>query len=360
MVGIGSAIALAGWIIARKQQDRDRAVALERAQDESLAAYLDQMSNLLVDHGLGKEPEDPVEGPIRRVVAQARTMPVMQKVSAFLGSNGQEGDQHENSVDRELDEHLRKVAQARTIAILLGLDGEHKRRPLKLVYELGLINRGASILQLTNAGLDHASLSELTLRRANLRRADFRSSDLSGSDLSSSDLSLADMRGADLRRVNLRHANLRSVNFLPYDERDPERWNLHNLKKLDLDKENFCPRKLRVGNRRLILTIRDGRLTMSELAITNLGGSILAGAQLSNARLSGADLREADLRKANLRGADLRGAKLKGADLSGAKHLTQAQIEKAIGDHRTRLPDYLERPGSWTLIDVPLQRKSAA
>lgn len=360
LVGVGSAIALAGWIIARKQQDRERAAALEQAQDQALQAYLDQMSNLLVDHGLAKEEhEDPAESTIRRAIAQVSTIPVVQKVTAFFGSNGAM-NQQEGFVDGESDDHLRKVAQARTIAILLGLDGEHKRRPLKLVYELGLINKGDSVIHLNNAGLDHASLSELSLRRANLRRADFRASDLSGSDLSAADLSLADMRGTDLRRVNLRHSNLRSANFLPYDERDPERWNLHNLSKLDLDKENFCPRKLRLGHRRLILTIRDGRLTMSELAITNLGGAILVGAELSYARLCGADLRDADLRKANLRGAGLRGAKLKGADLRGARNLTQEQIEEAIGDNRTLLPDHLKRPRTWSLIDGPLRRKSAA
>src|SRR5215213_8411574 len=119
LVGIGSAIALAGWIIARKQQDRERAAALEHTQDEALAAYLDQMSNLLVDHGLGKEHKDPSESTIRRVVTQAWTIPVVRKASAFFGSDGeQEKGQQENSVHRELEDYLRRVAQARTIAIL--------------------------------------------------------------------------------------------------------------------------------------------------------------------------------------------------------------------------------------------------
>lgn len=342
LVGVGSAIALAGWIVARKQQERQQAATLEQAQDEALASYLDQMSELVVEHGLskenGKEHEGSTESAIRVTLARAWTISV-QKVSS---SNGE----HENSVSQE--DHLRRVAQARTIAILLGLDGEHKRRPLKLVYELGLIDRGKSVLELRNAGLDHASFSELSLRKANLRRADLRATDLSGSDLRGSDLSLADLRGTDLRRVDLRRANLRSANFLPYDERDPERWNLHNLRKLDLSKENFCPRKLRLGNRRLVIAVRDGRLTMSELAATNLREAILAGAQLSDARLCGADLRDADLRDANLRRADLRYARLKGTDLRRTKHLTQKQIDQAIGDHRTRLPDHLDRPGSWT------------
>jgi uncharacterized protein YjbI with pentapeptide repeats len=361
LVGVGSAIALAGWIIARKQQERERAATLEHTQDEALAAYLDQMSNLMVDHDLSKEHKNSNKSTIRRVITQARTIPIVRKASAFFGADEkQETDQQKTSVHRELEDHLRRVAQARTIAILLSLEAAHKRRPLKLVYELGLINRGMSVLQLTNAGLDHASLSELSLRRANLRRADFRSTDLSGSDLSGSDLSLADMRGADLRRVNLRHANLRSVNFLPYDERDPERWNLHNLRKLELRNENFCPRKLRLGNRRLIFTRRDGRLTISELAMTNLGEATLIGAQLSNARMCGADLRDADLRNAKFRGADLRGTRLKGADLRGASHLTQEQIEWAIGDQRTRLPDHLKHPKTWGLLDIPSLRRTSA
>jgi uncharacterized protein YjbI with pentapeptide repeats len=341
---------LAGWIIARKQQEREREAALEHSQDEALRAYLDQMSNLLVDHGLGKEDEDPNENALRQKATKVWTIPI-QKVSVFFGLDGEpERHQQENSVHRGLEDHLRRVAQARTLAILLGLDSEHKRRPLKLIYELGLIKKGNSILELKNAGLDQARLTELSLRRANLRRADFRLTDLSGSDLGGSDLSLADLRGTDLRRVNLRLAKLRSANFLPYDERDPERWNLHNLKKLDLSKENFCPRKLWLGNRRLVVTVRDGRLTMSALAITNLGEAILTGAQLSNARLCGADMRDADLRNANLKGADLR----------GARNLTQEQIERASGDQRTQLPDHLTRPKSWAGVGSDPLREAAS
>jgi type VI protein secretion system component VasK len=54
LIGISSAIALTGWIIARRQRERDETIALEQAQDEALRAYLDQMSNLMVEHKLGK------------------------------------------------------------------------------------------------------------------------------------------------------------------------------------------------------------------------------------------------------------------------------------------------------------------
>src|SRR5215216_6970266 len=61
LVGIGTALTLGGWIITRKQRERDEAVAIEQAQDAALAAYLDQMSNLEVDHKLGDENEDSTE-----------------------------------------------------------------------------------------------------------------------------------------------------------------------------------------------------------------------------------------------------------------------------------------------------------
>jgi hypothetical protein len=335
LVGIGSALTLGGWIITRKQREREEAVAIERAQDEALAAYLDQMSNLVVDHKLGYEHEDSAEGTVHKLIAWLQTTPAWP---------GPGEDQNEES-DRKEQDRLLKVAQARTIAILLGLDSDHKRRPLKLVYELGLIkkngtNNGA-LIELKNAGLDHANLSELSLPTANLSRADLRVSDLSGDDLSQTDLSLADLRGADLRRANLKEAALTGANFLPYDERDPERWSLHNLATIkNLSKENFRPRKLRPGNRRFRITARDGRLTTTELAITNLGEAILAGAHLRNAYLCGADLRDADLSGADVRGADLR----------QVRNLTQGQVDVAVGDKTTKLTEDkdLHRPETWS------------
>jgi uncharacterized protein YjbI with pentapeptide repeats len=343
LVGIGSALTLGGLIITRKQREREEAVAIERAQDEALAAYLDQMSNLVVDHELGYDQEDPAVSPVHYLITRLRT-------TRLWPGSGEDQKVQDESSDRKEQTRLLKVAQARTIAILLGLDSEHKRRPLKLVYELGLIKKdgteNGAMIELKNAGLDHAYLSELSLSAANLSCADLRVSDLSGDDLSHSDLRLADLRGADLRRANLENADLTGANFLPYDERDPERWNLHNLATIeDISKENFSPRKLRQGNRRFRITVRDGRLTTTELATTNLREAILMRAHLNDAYLCGADLREADLREADLSRADLRGA-----DLRQVRNLTQEQIDVAIGDEKTKLTENesLRRPESWS------------
>lgn len=79
----------------------------------------------------------------------------------------------------------------------------------------------------------------------------------------------------------------------------------------------------------------------------NLTGADLRGASLRGARLIGADLRGADLRLADFTGADVRNADLRGADLSGAIFVTQAQLDSARGDARTRLPGSLSRPVHW-------------
>jgi uncharacterized protein YjbI with pentapeptide repeats len=56
----------------------------------------------------------------------------------------------------------------------------------------------------------------------------------------------------------------------------------------------------------------------------------------------------------SLQGANLLEANLKEADLSGAflqeitkERLTQTQIDEAVGNDATKLPDYLQRPAHW-------------
>ncbi|MFE4196278.1 pentapeptide repeat-containing protein [Paenarthrobacter sp. NPDC056912] len=86
-------------------------------------------------------------------------------------------------------------------------------------------------------------------------------------------------------------------------------------------------------------------------------GADLMGADLAEQRLCGADLRGAlligatlegsDLTAVDLLGADLRDTRLQGADLSGALYLTQPQVNAAVGDSKTLLPQELTRPPHW-------------
>lgn len=71
-----------------------------------------------------------------------------------------------------------------------------------------------------------------------------------------------------------------------------------------------------------------------DLSYENLRYSYLIAANLSNCNLKGTDFTFADLRDTNIRGADL----------SESLFLTQMQINSAIGDSKTKLPKFIERP----------------
>jgi uncharacterized protein YjbI with pentapeptide repeats len=49
----------------------------------------------------------------------------------------------------------------------------------------------------------------------------------------------------------------------------------------------------------------------------------------------------------DLLGADLRDTDLRGCDLSTALFLTQPQVNGALGDPATTLPEGLSRPARW-------------
>ena len=355
LVGVSSAIIIVGWIVTRKQRDRDEAIALEKAQDEALQAYLDQMSNLVVDHKLGQKLGN----------ARGKDSDGEHKFKFEVWTK--EAKLSWGLAEEESEDHIPEVAQARTTAVLLSLDARHKRRPLKLIHELGLIKREDNVLDLTNAGLDHADLSELSLREAHLVGADLRVSDLSGADLSKSDLTEADLRGADLRRANLGNTILTRANLLPYDERDPERLSPHRLQKTDLRDETLSPRKLTMRDSRI--TIQKGREhwwpVVTELTVSNLRHAVLQNTQLDNACLGGADLsyadlreailtkatflranlKEADLRAAKLSEANLRGAYLRGANLSEATGITNRELEKVAASlEGATMPDGSKHP----------------
>jgi uncharacterized protein YjbI with pentapeptide repeats len=324
----GLIVLLAGNWFNKRQREREETVQSLRAQDEILQRYLDQMSDLVVNQGLRPKPAD-------------------------SHPQNQLSDSLPPPADSEPQSYIRKLAQARTIAALLGLDSEHKSRPLKLVYEIGLIEKGNGPLELKNAGLDGANLSELTLRDAHLEYADLRLADLKGADLEGADLYRTDLRGSDLRRADLKGADLTEANLLPYDERDPERWSLHNLTKAinlsKLNTESLAPRRLKWARAlskglpwyRFRKRRWEGvRPTIVELTITKLKGATLVEAMLHKTWLGVADLTNADLKDANLTsaylkdadltGADLTGADLTGADLTGAD-LTGADLTNVVG-----------------------------
>jgi uncharacterized protein YjbI with pentapeptide repeats len=218
-------------ITYQAQKELEEMATIQRAQDEALRAYLDQMSRLIVDGHLLEEPED---------------------------------------------SNVRRLAEASTLQTLLSLDMDRKRRPLTLLYDLDLISKHNPIISLKNAALDTADLSEISLRNACLREADLRLANLGGADLKGSDFREVDFRGSSLRDADLSDTCLAGANLLPYDQMNPAK-----LRNANLSSGVVAP--------------SDVALSDDHIIHTNLRGANLRSADLSGAYLTGTEVTEEQL-----------------------------------------------------------------
>lgn len=175
---VGGAVPLLNWL----QKRRELAVENRRTQDAALLAYLDRMSELLIDKNLHAKSD-------------------------------------------EYDQ-TRVAARARTLAVLGQLDGKRKRTVLLFLREARLINKEKFVNHDTNViyhpryvGLDGADLAGANLRGARLISTDraepisLKGTVLAGADLEQTDLERADLGGADLRNANLRAAILEGADL---------------------------------------------------------------------------------------------------------------------------------------------------
>jgi uncharacterized protein YjbI with pentapeptide repeats len=247
---VPAVIAGGGIWFNRQQRERELEVADQRAQDEALQSYLDQISQLLTDR---------------------------------------EHQMHEVKPG----DSLRAVAQARTLTILTRLDGRRKGSVLQFLYETGLIIGEQPVLSLSNADLHGAALhtaemSEINLDRANLSHASFTNVNFNGAFLREANLHHADLAGVNLSNATLRNADLSKA----------------NLAVLEVDKGVFYLSQLD--------RLRSGQPISKDLPVieidqrigVNVGGKVI-GIDVDRfhlaTNLSAADLTNVDLREANLR-----------------------------------------------------------
>ncbi len=73
----------------------------------------------------------------------------------------------------------------------------------------------------------------------------------------------------------------------------------------------------------------------------------LIGENLAGALLMGANLQNVDLSGVIIIGADMRDIDIRGCNLENTMFLTQAQINSAIGNSKTKLPVFIDRPSYW-------------
>jgi uncharacterized protein YjbI with pentapeptide repeats len=161
--------------VENQRAEAERELAVQRAQDEALQAYLDQMSTLLLE----KDLRDSEAGSEVRTLALARTHTVLESLGPSRKS--------------ELMQFLLEAD------LVEGLDG---RDP---IIELGTADlKGAN---LTGAVMPFAYLSG-----ANLRGADLGGIILSDADLRDVNLTRPDQK-AFLRRAHLLGADLSGANL---------------------------------------------------------------------------------------------------------------------------------------------------
>ncbi len=93
--------------------------------------------------------------------------------------------------------------------------------------------------------------------------------------------------------------------------------------------------------------IRGADLDGANFSGADLALADLSGANLVGANFGGAVLYETHLKYVGLYGTNLDAANLMRADLRWALGLTQKQVDSAIGDSATQLPENLHMPESW-------------
>jgi len=142
-----------------QRADAERKLAAQRAQDEALQAYFDQMNTLLLEHNLRHSEED---------------------------------------------SGVRTLARARTLTVLGRRDPSRKSAVMQFLAEADLVQRVDGKEPIIS--LREADLSDATLFMPNLSGANLRFAYLSDADLGDAYLSGADLRGANLRGANLSDA----------------------------------------------------------------------------------------------------------------------------------------------------------
>jgi uncharacterized protein YjbI with pentapeptide repeats len=251
-------------LIARQRYEQDQKISLDKQHEDLLQAYIDKMSELLVEKHL-----------------------------------------HESAPDDD----VREIARVRTLTVLSRVDKTRKRSVLLFLYEasLILIDKDKHIIDLHGADLSETDLSETDLSEADLSNAD-----LSGANLSGTTLRKADLHEAKLRRTYLGSVDLSGTKLIGTDLSNA---NLHhaNLSSATLELADLSDANLRGA------ILSGVQLFGADLSGANLREANLSDAILREADLSGADLSDAILRRADLHGAKLReAAQLFGADLKEA------------------------------------------
>jgi len=250
--------------IAEDQRKADQERAEDQQQEIALQKFLDDLSDLLLNHGLGESEED---------------------------------------------DTVRQVSRAKTLATLRRLNGKRNGAILRFLQEAGLREKDNPVVDLEGINLKDVALSGADLQWLNLSNLNLGGAYLEGTDLSGADLTDASLEGARLSGANLSLARLSGANL------EGARLSGANLSLAHLSGANLEGAGL-----------SGATLDRANLSGASLTRANLSEADLIEADLTGADLTGADLRGGDLYGANLEGANVSNEQLAKAKPLKNATM----------------------------------
>lgn len=248
---VPTALAIGAFYLQETAKQRDLQIADERAKQETLNHYFDQVSALLFDRKL-------------------RTV--------------KEGDE------------ARIMARARTLTALRDLDGERKGQLIRFLQEAKVIQTERPIINLRQANLNQAKLL----------RANLKASELSGVNLSQANLESSSLEGSNLKYSTLLGANLANVTLWGADLSGTDLSGA-NLNEAGLSAAQIQEAKL-IGAKLVGANLSSAQLRKTKLIGADLSGAVLSGtdfsdADLSNVNLSGAQVFQTNFSRAKLIGA---------------------------------------------------------
>jgi uncharacterized protein YjbI with pentapeptide repeats len=205
---IGGLVGIANWDTSRRNLQQQRHLEEQRAQEDALQAYFEQMGALLTEQNLIN-----TDRPDVRQLAQAQSHTVLARLDgprkgALLRFLHVAGLIRTNDPRQAIWPDARRSSMSKPIVGLSGADLS------------GAVLREAKLYwaDLSNANLSSAKLSSAKLNQAALVSADLSSADLSGAVLGRAVLVWADLTGANLTGAVFNRADLSWVKGITNEE----------------------------------------------------------------------------------------------------------------------------------------------
>ncbi|WP_100903329.1 pentapeptide repeat-containing protein [Nostoc flagelliforme] len=193
---------------AEKEAELEKAIADNNLREEALEAYINRMSELLLEKNLNVS--DPSRGDTAFDVARARTLSVLRR----LDKDGErKGSVIQFLIDTELISKLNLSDTNLDGAILTNADLSDAKLIRAKLTSAKLTNAILTNAHLDDAIFDDANINSATLDNASLTRASFMHTNLIQAQISHGQLMYANFAGANLADANLIRANLAGANL---------------------------------------------------------------------------------------------------------------------------------------------------